>query len=439
MLSALMDFSRTRPVRMHIPGHKGIDPFALDFTELPPTGDLYRDDREDAPIRQAEAGGADVFGADVCCFLTGGSSQGIAAALAALTEPGGRILLDRCYHTAFTHAMAMLDLHPLPLARTFSPSGLCLPLPPADLDSGLRAHPDIKTVCITSPTYYGVLSDIPALADVCRRRNARLFVDAAHGAHFPWAGLGHPAQGADLFVCSAHKTLPALGQAALLFGRATGPEGRALLSRLRRATSWFGTASPSYLLMASIDAAFDWLQTAGTGRWAQNLKTICNLRAKYDILSQETAISDPFRITARVADWGYSGHRAAEIWQTRFNLWPELADARQTVCVATAADGAEEFAVLDAALEFLFDNRRPPLAAPPMAFPPTRRVCSPRTALLGPSRPVRLDRANGLTAAEDILLYPPGIPLCAAGQAIDAPALTAYGLPPDRTVSVRAG
>ena len=79
--SALNRFADTEPLRMAMPGHKGkeipgLPPglARLDWTELPPTGDLYE---AGGPIEEAELAWARFWGADSCLFLTGGATQGV--------------------------------------------------------------------------------------------------------------------------------------------------------------------------------------------------------------------------------------------------------------------------------------------------------------------------------------------------------------------------
>ena len=82
-----------------------------------------------------------------------------------------------------------------------------------------------------------------------------LLVDEAHGAHFASIRI-FPApsiqNGADLCVQSLHKTLPALTQTALLHGRNSGLN---LQNQAQKLSSMIQTTSPSYIFMASIDAA----------------------------------------------------------------------------------------------------------------------------------------------------------------------------------------
>ena len=260
LYDALRAFAAQRPLRMHMPGHKG-KPLpapelaaiaAIDFTELPPTGDLFSGG---GAIGAAEALWAEVFHMDSCLFLTGGSTQGVHAALALACKPGETVLLDRGSHRSAYNALALLDLKPVYLERPWLASeGITGPISPSAVAQALEEYPDAKTLCITSPTYYGMLSDLPALAELMHRRGGVLVVDGAHGAHLPFLGNDH-LSAADLVVTSAHKTLPALGQSALLLAGERFPH-----AGLRRAASLYGSSSPSYPMMACLDLCRAWME-----------------------------------------------------------------------------------------------------------------------------------------------------------------------------------
>ena len=207
LYNALCALRGQKGLRMHMPGHKGKSPAAefsaaaaLDYTEIDPTGNLYTGE---GPIAAAEALAARDWGAAQAFFLTGGSTQGVLAGLSLCAEPGSTVLLDRNAHRAFYSAMALLDLTPVYLDK-----------PTAEqVSAALSEHESIRTVCITSPTYYGVIADVEKIAAACRAHGARLLVDEAHGAHFPFVGRGPCAagRGASVSISSAHKTLPAWG------------------------------------------------------------------------------------------------------------------------------------------------------------------------------------------------------------------------------------
>ena len=379
LYDALRAFAASGPLRMHIPGHKGrlaapelAAAAALDFTELPPTGDLFAGG--DA-IEAAEALWAAAFHMSACLFLTGGATQGVQAALALACRPGEAVLLDRGCHRSAYNALALLDLTPVYLERPWlAGAGVAGPVDPAAAEAALARHPEIRAVCLTSPTYYGVLSDLPALAAVCHAHGAALVVDGAHGAHLPFLGNFHLAA-ADLAVASAHKTLPALGQSALLFAGGEGFPPRFTQADLRRAASLTGSSSPSYLLMASLDLCRAYMEGEGAAAYRETAGRVAALRRHYPALTEADAPLDPARFVLRCPD-GFAAQGALE----GLGVWPEMADSGHVVFVPTCADGPEEFARLRAALDALPRGDCPP--AP--RRPPCRRRSSPPG---GPSPP----------------------------------------------------
>ena len=276
LLDELRAQAEARPLRLDMPGHHGKPlaggfpwPSELDFTENGRTGDLFGGEPDG--IQRAEALWAARLGFDSCLFLTGGSTQGIHTGLALLAGAGGAAAIDRGSHRSVYHALALLDLSPAFLTRPWlAEEGITGPILPETVAEVLSARRSIKTVCITSPTYYGVLSDIPAIAAVCHAHGAKLMVDGAHGAHLPFLGdEGYRA--ADVVVMSAHKTLPAPGQSALLFANGFP------LSELQRWGSVYGSSSPSYVFMAALDAVRDYMEGEGTARYRETVRLVGEL------------------------------------------------------------------------------------------------------------------------------------------------------------------
>ncbi len=428
LYDALRAFAAARPLRMHMPGHKGrplpapelAGLSALDFTELPPTGDLFSGG--DA-IEAAEALWAKAFRMAHCLFLTGGATQGVQAALALACRPGDAVLLDRGSHRSAYNALALLDLRPVYLERPWlAEAGVTGPIDPAAVEAALKNRPDIKTVCITSPTYYGVLSDLPALAAVCRAHGAVLVVDGAHGAHLPFLG-NFDLAAADLAVVSAHKTLPAPGQSALLLaggsrtaGASPRPTADALASRcftqaeLRWAASLTGSSSPSYVLMAALDVCRAYMEAEGAAAYRRTAEQVAALRCHYPSLTEGDAPLDPARFVLRC-----SGGFAAQEKLEELGVWPEMADAGHVVFIPTCADGPEQFARLRAALDTLTPGDCPPFPPPP---PLPEAVLTPRQALFSPREHLPLARAEGRVCAQQIAPYPPGVPVVAPGERI---------------------
>lgn len=412
LYDALQVYAGREPARFHMPGHKGKSlPLAelkwlasIDVTELPGTGNLYEPGE---PFDSAQALWAERFGFDQCQFLTGGSTQGIHTGLALCCRPGDRVLMDRGCHRSAFNALALLDLEPVWLERPWlQGENLTGPIPPGAVEQSLEQHPDIKTVCITSPTYAGVLSNIGAISRIVHAHGARLFVDGAHGAHLPFLGLA-PFWGADAAVVSAHKTLPAMGQSALLFASGFEP------GRVRQLAAVYGTSSPSYPMMASIDAARDWMEQWGVHKYERTAVQVAELRRKFPSLQPGNGLSlDPTRLTLKVKD----GPAFARAMEDR-GIFVEMSDGGHVVLICTCYDDEVTFRWLERALEELRPRMGdcPPLPAPPLP----QAVMSPRQALFASRETVPLEQAAGRISACQIAPYPPGVPVIAPGERIE--------------------
>jgi len=413
LYDAIRNYANSEPVRFHMPGHKGkflpvpelMGLAPLDVTELPPTGNLYE---AGEPFDSAQRLWADLFGFEQCQFLTGGSTMGIHTGLALCARPGERVLIDRGCHRAAFNALALLDLEPVWLERPWlQGEGLTGPISPEDVEKALDRNPNIKTVCITSPTYAGVLSDIREISGIVHAHGGKLFVDGAHGAHLPFLGL-EPFQGADAVVVSAHKTLPAMGQSALLF--ACGFEA----DRVRQMASVFGTSSPSYPMMASLDVVRDWMVRWGAEKYQRTAVRVAELRSTFPSLTDRPYRGfslDPTRFVLKVKN----GHAFVPALKEK-GFIPEMEDGGHVVFICTCQDAGSEISYLASRLEELRGQMGdcPPIPAPPLP----KRVLSPRQALFGPSRLRRLADCEGEISAGQIAPYPPGVPVVAPGEQI---------------------
>lgn len=428
LYEALQALASRDTLRFHMPGHKGkpifeayAGVFALDFTETYDTGNLYEGV---GPIREAERCAASYYGAADCHFLTGGSTQGVQAMLCTAAASGGTVLLDRTAHKSAVSACALFDLIPhfvYPL--TTPPFGFGGLLSLTDTENALRAHPEAEAMLVVSPNYYGVLQNIPALAALCHRYGKRLLVDAAHGAHLPAVGIPSPvAQGADAAILSAHKTLPCLGQGALLL-LGQGIDGKAL----RAAESMVGTSSPSYTVMASIDLARAWLEGEGGNAYAYVAREVTSLRAW---LRENTVFLplegpephlDPCRLTLCCARTELTGRALADRLYAEYGIACEMADDRNAVFIMTGADSTVDLLRLRRALHHCSRGRK--AASEPDAMPDlphSARVISVRDAWFSPRRSTPLTEAEGLVCARPVTPYPPGIPVLWPGEKITA-------------------
>ena len=411
LYDALKEYIKGDPLRFHMPGHKGkllpaselMRLAAIDVTELSPTGNLYE---AGGPFDEAQRLWAEIFGFEFCQFLTGGSTMGIHTGLALCAKPGERVLIDRNCHRAVFNALALLDLEPVWLERPWlSAENLIGPISPEMVEKKLDLCPDIKTICITSPTYTGVLSDIEGIAAAVHGHGGKLFVDGAHGAHLPFLEIASYSR-ADAVAVSAHKTLPAMGQSALLFTNGMDPD------RVRQMASVYGSSSPSYPMMASLDLSRQWLRDGGEEEYRRAARRAVRLRERFPALSARGGLSlDPCRFVLNVKD-GPAFVRALE----KRGVYPEMEDGGHVVFICTAQDSDGDFYRLEETLEQLRDQmgERDAIPAPPVP----ERVSSPRQALFAHSRMLPLAGCEGEVAACQIAPYPPGVPVVAPGERI---------------------
>ena len=265
----LEELSKSGQIPLHMPGHKRNEALAeylhtlgarLDITEITGFDDLH-----DAQgiLRAAQERAAALWGVRKSWFLINGSTGGILAGIRALAPAGSRVLVARACHKSVFHALELCRLRPAFLQPQPVPGwSFAGPVNPESLAQGLARFPDAKLVILTSPTYEGLLSDLPALVKLAHDAGVPVLVDEAHGAHLGLYGAfpaGAVAAGADLVIQSLHKTLPSLTQTAIL--HCAGP--LADPSAVDRQLAVFETSSPSYLLMASLDGCVGWLTEQG--------------------------------------------------------------------------------------------------------------------------------------------------------------------------------
>lgn len=415
LYEALLRHKSLNRSSFHTPGHKNNlqalppDLYSLDFTELPDTDSLF-----DAagPIRQAEQLASQFFGTARTCLSAGGCTLCIQAMLRLAAPQGGEVLCSRVIHRGAVNAMALLGLEPVWAM-------------PEDVLSNLQEHTDVKAVYITSPNYYGQLMDVPALSTACRRKNLPLLVDCAHGAQLMFTEPKlHPLSlGAAMTADSAHKTLGVLtGGAWLNIGDTRYAEGA------KQAMALFGSTSPSYPIMASLDYAREWLQ-AHPGAFLPLQQRVSEIRA----LAQSRGIAlpaglcDPTRITLKTASIGVTGTRAAEIFR-RIGVEPEYADEAYLVLIATPFNTPEDFRRVEEAVKTLPASCPLPEHPPLPPLPPV--AAGLREAIFAPAKAVALKDAVGRIAAEAACPCPPGVPAVMPGERVTPEAaefLRGYG------------
>lgn len=411
-------------LRLHVPGHKGQIPFesepvqTLDVTELDVTDDLYA---PAGPILKAQELWAKAVGAGHTLLLTGGSTAGILAMLLYSTSPGDTVILPRNAHLSFISGCVLADLHPVYVPLVAAEDGYAF-APEEGFLQAMERHPSACAVVVTRPDYFGGMIRLDRIAEAAHLKGIRLLVDEAHGAHLNWLEGATTAAscGADLWVQSAHKTLPCLTAGALLHMKKGENEKRA-----RRMLRLVQTSSPAFYLMQSLDDARAWMESNGKSaleRLAGNLNEFrCALKplGYHDIhaaLSKQPMTFDPTRLVISAPQGGYALAKSLRAQ----GIDVEMADDRRIVCILTVMDEKESLLRLLSALAKIPPS--PALsedAAKTAVFPIPRQAMDPRRAALSKQEQVNFSDAAGRISGTSVGLYPPGIPLAAPGEILE--------------------
>lgn len=416
-------YAKAGTARLHMPGHKGrcflgCEPW--DITEIHGADALYE---AEGILAESEQNAAALFGSQRTCYSTEGSSQCIRAMLYLAVAASGShtVVAARNVHRAFVSAAALLDLEIRWLWPEESRSLCGCPISPAQLEETLNSLPEPPAaVYLTSPDYLGGMAEIPALAQVCHQHGTLLLVDNAHGAYLRFLQPSlHPLDlGADLCCDSAHKTLPVLTGGAYLHLSPTAPAQLAPLAK--SALGLFGSTSPSYLTLASLDLCNRYLAEGYPQRLAEAVERLTELREKLTAAGWRVEPSDPLRVTV-AAPRGVTGQELAGQLR-RQGVECEYADRDFLVLMATPENTPEELAQAAAAL-----GQCPGEANPPQ-LPLARgeRACSIRQAAFAPRETVDAAHSLGRVCGLPTVGCPPAIPIAISGERITPEALALF-------------
>ncbi len=386
-------------------------------------------------LADAEQRAARFWGADWCRFSVGGSTHGNQTLALAVGGPGDEVVVGRTLHRSLLLGLVLAGLRPVWLRPPVdATTGLPGQVTPDAVARALADHPTAVAVMLGDPSYVGTTGDVGALAAAAHAAGVPLVVDAAWGGHF---GL-HPAlpphplaAGADAVVVSAHKTLPAVSQAAVVLARTRASGGLLDAGRLERAFEATHTTSPHGGILASIDAARALVQRDGAELAAGLVRRVgaarSRLREVPGLVVLDGPLVDAAKLVVVLPGTGASGV-AVEDDLLAAGFPVEMADRDTVVAMVTLADDDTGVADLADALADAVERHRgaPRPVAPGAAWSVVpEQVLSPREAFFADHEVVAADAAVGRVSAELVAPYPPGVPVLAPGERVTAEALDA--------------
>lgn len=428
----LKKYAQSGTLRCHMPAHKGIatvpalsEMYSFDITEISGADSLFE---ASGIIAQSEKNMSGLYGTAGTVYSAGGSTLCIQAMLYIMKSEKRKIFAIRNVHRAFLNAAALLDLDVEWILPEYKTGILSGNINLNDVEKALENSSVPSALYVTSPDYTGRTADISALAEICHKYNARLIVDNAHGAHLKFFENDiHPiSHGADLCCDSAHKMLPALTGAAML--HTSVPE---YVPLLKQAMNMFGSTSPSYLIMMSLDLCNAYIEESIYDDIKSNLTYLENFR--WDFSDRLIfAEGEPFHITIKASESGYNGNELADLLR-RYGVECEYSDSSVIVLlmspVCTGCDYDILYTALDEALKVC--HRIPPYS---MDFKPElpERVMSVRDAVFSECETIPVEESVGRICASVKVPCPPAVPIVASGERIDRNSVNIfrkYGIP----------
>jgi len=416
IIDFLYSYEKNISLRLHMPGHKGrfsINPLAdchlMDITEVKGADSLYE---AEGIIAESEKNAAENFSVKHTFYSAGGSTLGIQTMLSVVVGEKGKVVAARNAHRAFVNTCALIDADIIWVtgekADVISSSVI-----PSDIGKVLAEEKDISAVYITSPDYYGRIADIKGISDVCKKHGVPLIVDNAHGSHLAFLEENiHPiALGADICCDSAHKTLPVLTGGAYIH---TNSDKYASL--IKEKQSLYGSSSPSYLILASLDYCNFTLSESGRKLMKMQSE---NMKKLKDRLSSAWSFigDDVLHLTVEAYKAGLTGYDLSE--RLRENgIECEYADEYYVTFLFSMVDDEEDYDTLADAMEKIIQPRilirkdETPFVLP-------EKVMSIRKATFSESEKISVDNAKGRICAHNITHCPPCIPIVVAGEIVD--------------------
>lgn len=443
-LDALKAYVASNPAPFDVPGHKmgGFDNDFLDYVgkrvyECDVNAPIGMDSllRPQGVVKEAEALAAEAFGADGCLISVNGTTGGIMTEICGVLRAKDKIILPRNVHKSIINSLIVSGAVPVFVSPDVDPkTGIANGVPVKAYEEAILANPDAKVVFAINPTYFGITSNLKAIADLAHAHGMIAMADEAHGTHFYFDKkypLGALQAGFDITATSMHKTGGSLTQSSLVLYKGK----RVDWNRVKNVFAMLMSTSPSSILMASVDAARKRMffegealldRTAALCKEARDaIQAIPGLSCLDDsCLDGDGKFGfDPAKLVVNVSGLGLTGFDAYHELKAKYNVQLELGEINCVLAifgVGTTKEQADRLVMAFQGLSKDYYGKKAPRKFPRFKIDFPELVVRPRVAFNAPSKVVSLKEAEGEISAEAVMVYPPGIPFLVPGEKVTA-------------------
>ncbi len=384
-------------------------------------------------ILEAEKLLADATGADEGFFLIDGTSSGIIAMIMSACKAGEKIILPRNVHKSVINALILSGAVPVYIMPEID-TDLEIANQPTldDWKKAILRHPSAKAVFVIHPTYFGSVSDLKEIVAFAHAHKMVVLCDEAHGAHYYFKDKHHPisamAAGADMSAASFHKTVGSLTQSSVLLMHTYS----FTREDVQKNINIINTTSPSPILLCSLDAARSFMaskegtkameETYALSKYAR--KEIAKIPGFIDegrnhFLSFGSFDYDETKLVIGLDRLSIDGYELYRLLKSKYDIQMELGEPYAVLGILAIGTKKEHVDRLIAALKDIskdyynhgivyedhhFDKKFP------------YQLLRPRVAYAAPGKIAKLEDCDGEISKEQVMMYPPGIPLIVPGE-----------------------
>ena len=445
LINGVKDYLKKEIIPFSMPGHKMGRAFNEELKRILIEGDLTEVDGLDnlhnpeGIIKEAQDRLAKLYGSEKSYFLINGSTCGNLIMIFSALNEGDKVLVERNCHRSIMNGIILRKLKPIYIKNRYhsslkAPIGVDL----NHLSEILSEIRDIKAIILTYPNYYGIGLGIKNIIKTCKEKDIAVLIDSAHGAHYGFnekLPKGPQELGADMVVMSAHKTLPSLTQTSYLH-----VNNLKYLSKVEFYKGIFMSTSPSYMMMMSLDYARGFLEEKGQYEYNNLIDIIKDFNEKVKDISYLNIVDRDFlcnnckekeskvctkcdlsydcsRIVLNLKE-GLNGNKLLD-YLLKNKVQCEMSDNKNIVLIPSPFNTVEDFQLLYEALvkcdenELRFKEKDFYITdIPKMQFTPYEVIEKEVEEL-------HLDKTLGRVVAENIIPYPPGVPMLISGEVIE--------------------